>query len=1394
MGLESRPYVGTWKLNNKKVVRHTPDSRVYINGDITLPGCPTCGGRIDIQQYIDQVSCDPSTEGPATASITLHIPKHAGDGLFRDGNFILRPSLEVNIYMRGYFPVKGLTSNINPQDTGGLDVTKAVLMPYYHVFHGVVTDVNYEYSGGEHRATLSCADILHFWQYQRMCTSGSILANPGSNTKVNTTLVGNIFAGMSPFAITYSLFQDVQGAMGGADFALENKTEAAGDDGKYGANLFHQSILYWNKRFSQQDMSLRMYGADGTLYNAFAAALLANLGARDSSGVSVKLGTKDTIDRSSEAVQRASVISGLDPYSLSLGASGGKDGASGVDVSALQGFVMDIGQVGSVNLFESQYVTKLEVMNTVKQACGYEFYMDVDGDLVFKPPFYNLDTSASRVYRIEDIDIISFSSAEKEPEATAVKATGSFQRNLKIPSLEAEWGVRAEFIDYRLVAQFGWRQQTFESSFSTDSGAMFFSCIARFDLFNIGCKSATATIPVRPELRPGYPVYIAFCDCFYYIHSMSHSVAFGGQCTTTLNLVGKRAKFYAPGIAPLDGTRATVDNITLDNMHNPSLPLEVTGSDGLPKLQGFPNVVMMIDPALTNPATFSVGVAALIDTTTGEVDSAAIDNLIAKVRMGRKPILSLQSDPDGTVSDEATKSLKGPFKIASGNGTYTPLPSTQDLVGQAKKLQAAYAKDGDKINTTQAAVEGCTELTLLLNAAITSWSPEDDSSAHYLELLSDQKANYGSNNIPGYYRYFSSSHPAAGMQGAVTFTVSSEGLVTTGSVTPPDASKDQIATQFVTTGSGENTLKEDQPVLAGIPLIKSGTGADGVSTVSTPTHEITTFSLAVFPVDRNTPKAVTQVEPPALYTGPGLEAAYLRFFQSNVSNIQAGLTSVIQDTFGDLFNRVAVDMVQANIGSLPVFSKSPLTLGDFDGIDVQSKTFTVLMEMAETCAKVVDTYILSQTSAKPVASTTGITSGFGPRGIIEKDGVVLDASGTHKALDIADPLGTPIYAAHDGTVTTSIGTDEFHTPTIHVNDGNGTETLYAHPSSYIANGTVVKKGDKIGEVGTEGRSTGAHLHFEVKLNGKNVDPAGWLATFGVTSALHAKWVATWPPGENPAQGGSFAKRTLVAGSKVSNYYVPVFPVSDAQGYEVVGTYRYGRGMSLATLDKMSGQRGFTGQDYQSVETFLKTIMVQKADYGAAVASLSPALQAVLASSPDAEVSGLAKADLTATQVKSGGQNFSADTRESTQKSSVVNAAYGLADLGAASSAHSVCSCKGAEADVLLQAFDVTQMFGVEGASTDDTQQVQDWLTTQMTTAATTWAATQSAYRGTVLDTRNNGITAVTNAITASVNAVTGAVSNLQTRSDATTAADAQLAADADAFSEDPTASAANNRT
>ena len=102
----------------------------------------------------------------------------------------------------------------------------------------------------------------------------------------------------------------------------------------------------------------------------------------------------------------------------------------------------------------------------------------------------------------------------------------------------------------------------------------------------------------------------------------------------------------------------------------------------------------------------------------------------------------------------------------------------------------------------------------------------------------------------------------------------------------------------------------------------------------------------------------------------------------------------------------------------------------------------------------------------------------------------------HEGMDFTAAPGTPIYAVAAGVVVTS----EYHYQygnMIEVDHGNGLVTRYAHCARRLAKvGDVVMKGAAIGEVGSSGRATGPHLHFEVRQNGVAKNPARFLRTTG----------------------------------------------------------------------------------------------------------------------------------------------------------------------------------------------------------------------------------------------------------------------------------------------------------
>ncbi|MGC4941388.1 peptidoglycan DD-metalloendopeptidase family protein [Kribbella sp. DT2] len=107
------------------------------------------------------------------------------------------------------------------------------------------------------------------------------------------------------------------------------------------------------------------------------------------------------------------------------------------------------------------------------------------------------------------------------------------------------------------------------------------------------------------------------------------------------------------------------------------------------------------------------------------------------------------------------------------------------------------------------------------------------------------------------------------------------------------------------------------------------------------------------------------------------------------------------------------------------------------------------------------------------------------------------ASGIHTGQDFPAAIGTPVRAVTAGTVR--VEHPAWAGNLVRIDHGNGLETLYAHLSSIdVPNGTHVQAGQRIGAVGTEGNSTGAHLHFEVRLGGDAVNPMPFLATGGTS--------------------------------------------------------------------------------------------------------------------------------------------------------------------------------------------------------------------------------------------------------------------------------------------------------
>jgi murein DD-endopeptidase MepM/ murein hydrolase activator NlpD len=103
---------------------------------------------------------------------------------------------------------------------------------------------------------------------------------------------------------------------------------------------------------------------------------------------------------------------------------------------------------------------------------------------------------------------------------------------------------------------------------------------------------------------------------------------------------------------------------------------------------------------------------------------------------------------------------------------------------------------------------------------------------------------------------------------------------------------------------------------------------------------------------------------------------------------------------------------------------------------------------------------------------------------------------THHGIDLAAPQGTPILSVGDGVVTRS-GWVPGYGRMVEVDHGQGVVARYAHGSRLdVEVGARVKRGMVLGAVGSSGRATGSHLHLEIRVDGRPVDPEPWLRSAG----------------------------------------------------------------------------------------------------------------------------------------------------------------------------------------------------------------------------------------------------------------------------------------------------------
>ena len=195
---------------------------------------------------------------------------------------------------------------------------------------------------------------------------------------------------------------------------------------------------------------------------------------------------------------------------------------------------------------------------------------------------------------------------------------------------------------------------------------------------------------------------------------------------------------------------------------------------------------------------------------------------------------------------------------------------------------------------------------------------------------------------------------------------------------------------------------------------------------------------------------------------------------------------------------------QVTTAELKRLGIAPARVGSRGGVggpfeSAGSSTFKALFDSWKKLDQLQDG-VIAIPSDKPVKTNVEFTSGFGVRSDPFHAGAAM-----HPGIDLAGSYGTPIYATADGTVLRAGWNSGGYGNLVEIDHGRGITTRYGHMSAILVHdGDHVTRGQQIGRMGSTGRSTGNHLHYEVRIDGRAVNPIPFMKSTDYVLAMQRR--------------------------------------------------------------------------------------------------------------------------------------------------------------------------------------------------------------------------------------------------------------------------------------------------
>ena len=518
----------------REIIKLAPDIIVYIEGNPFLVNnlvknrtTGTTPTVVSFNDFVTSFSCSYSTDSLVpNATVNLQVPNHL-KYLFQmpGGNNLIQPMMQIQVYAKGYY------------------MSSEADTVYRRVFKGLVSHLGYNDNGKTYEISIQCLGLMHLLELMQMNLAPS--QQTSSQTGSQSTAYATKFNSQNPYEqIAVALLWPIQPDA----FQLNNVKQSAVTQGQFVDSVNNGYISKWQSILTGLQKDVHIFGLS---YKTTQNIISVN---------------KPSPVKGTEDIQKAPNASNVNPAK--------NESAGWYDTYYKQvSEFLPYNAIGNVSLLENKIVTRLEQIRKIVKMIDFEGYQDIDGRVIIKPPLYNLDvlnvkpvsttsgyypsnsysnpltaiTPQTNPFVVYLSEILTEQETEDQSAIRRTRTTVS--GNVKLPmqfSYPAELLPVGEYIDIAKLIKYGLREEPVINVpwLENNPYTLWIHAVSETVRSNRGFRTYTVTIPLRPELKLGFPVFFPHRDMYGYIKSVTINYNVGQTATMNITCDSIRRRFF----------------------------------------------------------------------------------------------------------------------------------------------------------------------------------------------------------------------------------------------------------------------------------------------------------------------------------------------------------------------------------------------------------------------------------------------------------------------------------------------------------------------------------------------------------------------------------------------------------------------------------------------------------------------------------------------------------------------------------------------------------------------------------------------------------------------------------------------------------------------------------